>query len=299
LARSLACRQIAWRQLGAGIIAVALAVPMLLYSWSVFATDPVYAYFANTQTTTSGSLISFLASYAVLLLLAVASAPVIWPQRRNPEVCFILMWVLLQPGLLYAPTTAQRRLILGWQIPLCILAATGLMLVVLPFCARHLPRHGRAIERGLLIGLPAVAFGTYALLIVWNVSSVTAHSPEYFHSGSLLAATQWLDRRATYADGVMAAYNTSTIIPAYAGVRVHAGHYNETAWVDDRKAELAQFFQRDTTDAWRRDLLQHFGMTYVFYGPDERALGDFDPAQASYLKPVFASGDIRLYRVEP
>jgi len=62
---------------------------------------------------------------------------------------------------------------------------------------------------------------------------------------------------------------------------------------------LTRFFQSSTSDAWRRDLLQRYTMTYVLYGPDEHALGDFDPAQAPYLKPAFESGEIRLYRVEP
>ena len=272
---------------------------MLFYALSVFARDVVYAYWADAQITTSGNPVSFLASYAVLLLLAVGGAPVIWRQRRDPAAWFILEWFLLQPWLIYAPTNAQRRLIVGWQIPLSILAATGLVLVVLPFVARRIPRHGRAIGRGLLIGVMAATFGTYALLITWNVVSVTAHQPDYFYSTSLVAATDWLDQHATYADDVLASYSTSTMIPAYAGVRVHAGHHNETAWVDDRKTELSQFFQRNTSDAWRRDLLTRYGMTYVFYGPNERALGDFDPARASYLKEVFTNDEVRLYRVEP
>lgn len=298
LARSLAWRQIAWRQLGAGVIAGVLASPMLFYSFAVISSDAVYAYWADAQTTLSSSPLSFLASYAVLLLVAVGGVFVICRQRRDPASLFILAWFLLQPLLLYAPTKAQRRLIVGWQIPLCILAAYCLIQGVLPFFEQRFPRRGRALGRGLMIGLTSVTFGTYALLIMWNVASVTAHQPEYYYSASLLAAADWLDQHATYSDGVLASYPASTVIPAYSGVRVHAGHHNETAWVDDRKAEIQQFFQATTSDDWRRDLLRRFNMTYVLYGPEEHALGDFDPARAGYLKEVFANDEVRLYRVE-
>jgi len=36
---------------------------------------------------------------------------------------------------------------------------------------------------------------------------------------------------------------------------------------------------------------------FVLYSAHERALGDFDPATASYLQPVFTSGDVRVYQV--
>ena len=296
--RSLAQRRLARRQVSAGLLAVLLVSPMILYSASVIAADPVYAYWADTQTTTSGSPASFVWSYAFLLLLAIPGVIAAWRQRRDAGWMFLLVWFLLQPLLLYAPTLAQRRLIVGWQVPLSILIACGLETYVHPFLARHFPQQGRLLWRTTAAGVVGFAMLTYGLLILWNLASVITRQPEYYNSIDQLAVARWLDVHATYADGVLAAFSTSTFLPAYADVRVHAGHHNETAWVDERRAELAQFFQNSTSSAWRRDLLKRYAMTYVLYGPDERALGDFDPAQAPYLRPVFASGEIRLYRVE-
>jgi hypothetical protein len=297
--RSLAQRRLVWQQAGAGLLATILASPMIVYSLSVFAVDPVYAYWANSQITMSGSPASFVWSYAVLLLLSIPGVIAAWKQRRDAGWMFLLVWFLLQPALLYAPTSAQRRLIVGWQIPLSILIAYGLTTYTPLFLARQFPRHGRRLWRAVVGGVVTLTTLTFGMLLLWNLASVANRQPEYFYSSDQLIVAHWLETHATYADGVLASFSTSTFLPAYADVRVHAGHHNETAWVDDRKTEIQKFFRADTSDEWRRELLQRYGMTYVFYGPDERVLGDFDPTHSPYLTPEFESGAIRLYQVMP
>ena len=34
-------------------------------------------------------------------------------------------------------------------------------------------------------------------------------------------------------------------------------------------------------------LLAEYGVDYVLWGPAERALGEFDPGQAAYLRPIY------------
>jgi hypothetical protein len=126
-----------------------------------------------------------------------------------------------------------------------------------------------------------------------------SHDQLFYYDRNLLAAVQWLEQHASYEDGVLAAHPTSTLVPTLADVRVLAGHDTETAWANDRRAELTQFFQRDTPDMWRRDLLRRFTLTYVLYGPYERALGSYDPTQSPFLQQVFSAGEVQLYRVEP
>ncbi len=293
-ARSLALHRMAWRTLICGLIAVSLAAPMVIYALIVFSIDPVYAYWANMQQTTSSDPVSFAASYSLLLLMAIGGLRIAWQHRTEPKWLFLILWFLVQPLLLYAPTLAQRRLIIGWQIPLTIFAASGFIQYVRPL----LMRRSKLIRRGLTVGLTALLGATYMLLILWNVASVATHASNEFYPATFMVAAQWLGQRVTYADGILASYATSTAIPAYAGVRVLAGHNNETAFVADRTAEIEMFFQVGTSDDWRINLLRQFELTYVWYGPAEQQLGSFDPSRAPYLREVFSSGDIRLYRVQ-
>jgi len=140
---------------------------------------------------------------------------------------------------------------------------------------------------------------TYIIMFVWHIGSLLTYWPRFYQSAGLVATTDWLERNASYADGVLAAYNTSTIIPARAPVRVTLGHLSETIDVDARKSEVQNFFNAGTSDRWRRELLARLNLNYVWYGPEERALGTYDPAQASYLQEAYSAGDVRLYRVKP
>jgi hypothetical protein len=44
--------------------------------------------------------------------------------------------------------------------------------------------------------------------------------------------------------------------------------------------------------------LREYNINYLVYGTAERALGDFSPAQASYLEPVYDKGTVQIYRVK-
>jgi uncharacterized membrane protein len=96
---------------------------------------------------------------------------------------------------------------------------------------------------------------------------------------------------------VFSAYTTGTVIPAHTGRRVFWGHELETPFLDRKRAEANQFFSDATSDASRRAFLERYGLTYVFYGADEREMGDFDPESAAYLRPVFRHEMVTIYEV--
>ncbi len=51
------------------------------------------------------------------------------------------------------------------------------------------------------------------------------------------------------------------------------------------------------TDADRTTLLQRYGITYLIYGPAERALGPYDPAASSLYQAVYTGPETTVYRV--
>jgi len=303
LSRSIAQRHPAWLQARAGIIAGVMAVPMVVYVLLLFNSDPTFKPWSQTPITSPGPAL-YLLSYGIPLLLAIGGLAYVLHRRRNAGLLFIALWALVTPFMVYAPTNAQRRLIESWQIPLSVLAAYGLVrYVLLPLRRLHARRAWhysmQKLERGLITLLIVLLMPTYILMFAWHVGTMLTRWPTLYQSANLAATTDWLDRNASYADGVLAAYNTGTIIPARAPIRVMLGHPSETIAVEDRKAEVQRFFDPATSDEWRRDLLARLNLNYVWYGPDERALGAYDPAQSSFLRPIFTAGDVQLYKVEP
>jgi uncharacterized membrane protein len=87
------------------------------------------------------------------------------------------------------------------------------------------------------------------------------------------------------------------VIPAYAGRQAFWGHELETPFLDQKRAEATGFFSAETSDAERRAILERYGITHVFYGPDERQMGGFDPEAAAYLRPIFRHDTVTIYEV--
>ena len=56
---------------------------------------------------------------------------------------------------------------------------------------------------------------------------------------------------------------------------------------DSKKALVARFFGGAADDAWRQQLLDEYGVDYVFWGPREREMGAFEPTGSGFLQPVF------------
>jgi hypothetical protein len=302
LSRSIVQRRPHWRQAGAGIIAGALAVPVVVYVVLLFNSDPTFQPWSQTPITSPGPAL-YLLSYGLPLLLAMGGLAYVL-RRHHAGLLFIALWLVAGPLLVYAPTNAQRRLVESWQIPLSILAAYGLVrYILLPLRRRQARRawrySTRKLERGLITLLIVLLMPTYLIMLGWHVGTLVTRWPTLYQAASLTAATDWLAQHASYADGVLLAYNTGTIVPARAPVRVMLGHPSETIAVDDRIAEVQRFFDPTTSDDWRRALMSRLDLNYVWYGPEERALGAYDPAQSPFLRQVFSAGDVQLYRVEP
>ena len=61
---------------------------------------------------------------------------------------------------------------------------------------------------------------------------------------------------------------------------------------------VSRFFDVSTADKERLRPMHDFGVDYVFHGPAERALGDYDPATSSWLELAFSRPQVNVYRVK-
>jgi hypothetical protein len=113
-----------------------------------------------------------------------------------------------------------------------------------------------------------------------------------------VTAFAYLDTLPDPRPAVLAAFDTSTALPAYAGVRVPIGHGPESLGGDDFRTKVNRVFDAALSDADRRALLSEVGINYIFYGPLEKKLGNFDLGNAEYLKLVFREGAYSIYQVE-
>jgi len=294
-----------------GLIAVAAAA----YYRHIFSTNPTFSAWQAQNLTPSPMPLHWLLGYGVILPPAIAGG--IHILREKDERSLLLpAWLLATGALLYLPGP-QRRFAQGLITPLSCLAGLGLSrwLGEEPFrelfgftnskivsggqlCPGHnLP--GRWITPRFMLELVLL------LSVLSNIVLVTAHirgcvtrDEGLFPPADRLAAIHWLAKHTSPADTVLASLANGSLIPALIGHRTFIGHWCETTDFDTKARELATFFDPATSDGWRRAFLGRYNIRYLFYGPEEQALGEFDPEGAPYLAGCYRQGRYTVYRVK-
>jgi uncharacterized membrane protein len=96
----------------------------------------------------------------------------------------------------------------------------------------------------------------------------------------------------------MADYLTGNYIAAHAGTRVVLGHWAETLDYAQKERSVALFYSSGLDQKVRRQLLSLYQVDYVWFGPRERELGNFDPRTATFLRSVYENATITIYAVQ-
>ena len=283
-----------WIEAGMAALAVAIAMPFPLYNAYVFTTNPIFRIWGEQNQILSPPPIHYLLAFGLMVLLAIFGGWQKWNDRSGRSL-LLIGWCFVVPILVYLPFNLQRRLTLGVQIPLSILAALGLRWLWQNYLADKnilILRRWRFVSVGLVVLVSL----SNILILLGAVLEVRRQEPPIFHSGAEVSAADWLGTQTIPDEVVLAAYQTGNFLPTRISARVFAGHGPETIYADTKINLLSQFFSSND-DNFRRELLRDYNITYLFYGPREQALGDFSPATTPYLKNVYDNGTVQIYRV--
>jgi hypothetical protein len=143
----------------------------------------------------------------------------------------------------------------------------------------------------------ALATISNLFLVASSTLSATLGHPDVTQPVAVEEAVAWLGQHSAPDDVILSSYRVGNIIPARIGRRVVWGHWDETAFFEEKEADVFAFFDGTSTDAERQAILRGYGVDYVFYGPAEQKLGDFNPTSAPYLVPSFSARAVTVYRV--
>ncbi len=303
-ASALVHRRIDWPQVRRTIVVMVITAPIPLYSFLVFKLDPILAVWLDQSILSSPSPLHYVAAYLLMGILAIIGL------RQNPSSEIrspeLIGWLIIIPILIYVPVSFQRRLFEGWQIPLGIFASIGLVYRVLPAwrrsrLVRWLTAHRRYSVHGLrqwaVAALLVISSLTYILMMSNHIVFMMTQQPPGFRAGGEVAAIDWLNRYVTDADVVLSSEYTGNFLPARAAARAFLGHGPETAYSVQKRVLVATFFAAATSDAARQAFLRDWSITYVFYGPPEKQLGQVDLTRLNNLALVYDQNGYQIYRV--
>lgn len=282
-------------------------LPLIVYYYRAFVSDPVLQNWAAQNYLPSPPAAHLVLGYGIVFLLAGAGAVYVI-RRRSERSLLLVAWAASAMILLYVPFTLQRRMVEGLHVPLCVLASLGLFKYLLPaamdssWLSRFARWRGYGTEglRNLLLYTVVMATVPSNLYLIAGYSASTLNNdPTLYYQQGEVQAVDWLRKNTDPIDTVLASYRISRYIPARAGNRVFMGHFHETVEVEDKRRLAESFFLESTADTLRQDLLAEYGIIYVFHGPAERQIGRFDPSRAAYLASAYGNPSVAIYRVSP
>jgi hypothetical protein len=108
---------------------------------------------------------------------------------------------------------------------------------------------------------------------------------------------QYLAGNAHPGEIILASNEVSNPLPAWAPVKTIGGHGPESMNGAETLGLKKAFFQPQTPDSQRIQILSNYQVAYVVWGPYEKAYGSWDPGQAPYLEQVLQVKNYRLFKV--
>jgi hypothetical protein len=290
---ALRTRRVQWRGILTVVIMGISQIPLLVYDLWVFRTQPVFAAWSAQNVTLSPPLGAYLWGYGLLLFLGIAGIAV-WVRKGWSGLAFPVVWIALVAVLIYLPWNLQRRFLEGVQVPLGLLAGVGLAEGLFPQPSGQRLSRPRWLAMAMLVALAAMSN-----LYLTAALTFTATTRDYrlFWPAPVLAGVDWLGDHTEPDETVLSSFEVGNLIPGRIGHRVVLGHWMETIDSEEKSTAVTRFFATDTSDEERVAMLEKYDVAYLFYGPDEQALGAFDPDGNSYLIQRFSQDGIRVYAV--
>ena len=298
-----------WQRLKSLLLVVALSLPSVLYQIWVFKSNPIFRDKALTETSTPLPH-HMLFSFGLIPLLAAVGGWFVWKQRR-PRIGLALIWAVLNFLIIYAPVSFQRKMAEGIHIPLCVLAAVGLMRGLVPFISRRkrlkslLRIRKSAMVLAVLLTVPSqLAFLRMAMewVVENNAPRWGNMQPPYFLSDDEWQAARWLKENVSDEKAILCLPYLGNHIPALTGKFVYVGHWAETLRFG-RKLDIAQrFFGNQMSPEEMKRFLKENRIGFVLRGwyeyPFAQALSGRDWRPPPFLQEVFRRGNTVVYQLD-
>lgn len=278
LVRTIQAKRILWKDWMNGIM-IAIAISPLLFYYAVWIQRD-----ANWKLTHSShnviappAPLYILIGLGILALLALAGGYHWIKNRRDP---LALIWGVLALILIYVPVPYSGRFMMGLIVPIGTLAGFGLETAVLPMLSRKKiytilekisPTPYDTIRRLILIlTIPSTIM---AISLLSQVPILSANYPMYLPQADAKAA-DWFAENSNPETLVMSNHEMGNYLSRVAGNPVFIGHAFLTIDIEGKLEQTTEFWEADTSLAWREAFIEEWGIHYIYYGTYEKMIAD-------------------------
>jgi hypothetical protein len=279
---------VSWRRcLLSTSVAAILPGTYLVYILISMSSDPFLQAWSAQNVLPSPNPLYYLLAYGLLAPFAILGARKLLSARQGPGPLLPVAWAASLPLLAYVPLNLQRRLPEGVWVALVVLALSSL--------SADKPLRSRFFYAASLLSIPAA-------VMLFAGGLVTGLSPNQpaFRPAEEAQAFDYLAEHGIPGEVVLAPYQTANALPAWAPLRVVAGHGPESPGVEQIAPRVERFFQEDTSASERLALLDEYGVRYVLF-PGSLPMAGVVRFQSPSLplRQIYQSGATTIYEVAP
>ncbi|MEP7286650.1 MAG: hypothetical protein ABI947_12885 [Chloroflexota bacterium] len=252
-------RRIPMLELNWIVLVILPTLPFLIYYLAVVRDNEAMRIWNAQNFTPSPPIWNYIVGFGLPLLVAI---PGVWRAIRRFERDgdrFMLIWLIVNVLLLYAPFNLQRRLAIGLIIPIAYFAVRALEDF---WFHRILPPWRDAALVALFVFMIPSNILTLGIPIFGVVNPAEGIKVGQILTSGHDEAIHWLNANAQSGDIILAPPLTSLWIPAYSDLRVVYGHPYETLNAKDKLPEVQAWYLGES-DQECRTLLEKYAVRYV------------------------------------
>src|SRR5574340_243738 len=191
----------------------------LIYQYYVTYSNPLLAQWNLQNVTETAPVWDVLVSFSPALIATIVGVWYLFRQGKLFEYRLLVVWLAAGLILAYLPFQLQRRFLLGFYVPIGVLA--GLLLGMALDAPKRFSRAGVAL-------FLAASFLTNVFILTGGLAAVSRHEAKLYYPHSMQAAFDWMSGATTGKPLILASPETGLIIPGATGWRVIYGHPYET-----------------------------------------------------------------------
>jgi hypothetical protein len=259
------------------------AIPWLIYDYTLTINHEAISAWNQQNLTPSPPPIEFIFGLGGVFLLAVIGLRRVG-ELTGPSERLLIVWVVIQPLLLYAPFSLQRRLSMGLYFAVVILAIIALGKYVRP-------------KRFNLVFALLFAFSLPSNLLVMGsgLAELNAAGGELVLGVDELASYQWLESATEQNALVLANSKIGNRIPAFTGHRVLYGHPFETPNAEQQEDLINRLLSSERNPDAVLEELNRLGVRYVLISDWDRGEGDLE--WLDEIDQIFDEGEYAIYEM--
>jgi hypothetical protein len=262
-----------------------ISLPWVIYNFFSFANDAYLREWYAQNVISSPPVQDYIWSFG---LFFVAAFPAIFRIIKNRETNGMLLvsWIICAGVLAYIPYNVQRRFIDGIWIALILLIVSSYEMTV---------KKKNSLGYKTVLSLSLIA----PVLVMLIISQGVWHAGlPVFRPSSEVAMFNKVAEIAIPGDVVLCSYETGNAIPAWAPVRVMAGHGPESANLKAVLPEVNNFFGGGKDLSWQNEFINKNKVRFIIAGPAERNLGNWETTFGRVYQLIYRVEGYSIYKVE-